>query len=174
MLASSHGLDASALLLVAAFAEAANLRGTPRSRQAVKMTDVPSREAICFVITLGQQRVFKYGALAVEDAGLQPSTVGVRKLRWFIEEGAVFLKHEIGIHFGLKFQVAHVRLAVNIADALAEFKGGMDGVIEFFEEHHEGEDVLVVQATGRIVSFQRLDNTRSEEHTSELQSQSNL
>jgi len=81
----------------------------------------------------------------------QPASIGSRDALRFAKEGNEQKKNKIGIDLRLKLEVAREIFRVDLARAIFELEGSVEGVIDFFDEGNQRTNVALAQAGARIV-----------------------
>jgi len=75
----------------------------------------------------------------------------------FSKEGNEQKKNKIGVDLRLELEIASKILRCDLTRAIFKLKRGMKRVIDFFYERDERTDIVIAQASARVVSLELFD-----------------
>ena len=121
----------------------------------VEVMRVAGGELARLQITAAQVCIAKcFRALTREKMKAQPTPVHARDPLGFSKERNKQKQNEIGIDLRLELEITGKIFRSDLTNSTFELKGGMQRMIEFFNEHNQRPDIAVADSGARIVLFE--------------------
>ena len=87
----------------------------------------------------------------------EPAPISARNALGFAKEGNEQKENELGIDLGLELEVPGKIFRCDLARAILELERGVESMIDFFHERDERADIVITQASARVVSLELFD-----------------
>jgi hypothetical protein len=97
------------------------------------------------------------GILSGKEMEAEPAPIHRGYFLGFAEEPDEEEEDEIGIDRGLEFEITSVVFAGDLIDPALELEGGVEGMIDFFDEGDQGKDIGIAKSFSGVMAFQLID-----------------
>lgn len=130
----------------------------PSPVEGIEKAGVAFGEGTCFEVATTEIVIgVSVGILSGKEMEAEPAPIHRGYFLGFAEEPDEEEEDEIGIDRGLEFEIAGVVFAGDLIDAALELEGGVEGMIDFFDEGDQREDIGIAKSFSGVMAFQLID-----------------